>query len=487
MRSADVTLPSWLYGGNLAGFAAAAGWRWEPVTGAPELGRIRLFERALGRDGRLVDVHLMADAGNVDRAGAYARLAPLRRHAGLHGTDPAAIMAELQRLRAQHPNDVGAWLSAVQIAITGVRTEQVVATLQEVLRGDILPNLPDAGTYLIAVDDRLPFRAAALRALLYLASDPTAGPPAQAADALIFRSATGLTGDLNIGLRAYLAPLFLSCAPHVWGMTASRAGGVVVIVFGKAITGRRGESAEPLQLFTPTASRAAPPPRPTFGRQQQQAALQWWVRQLDRLLTEVFDPANYAHEGALDVSRAFEVHLSTEQYFRTIQSLSVHDRDPIARRTMMFDALDTLQGLTGTQFDTLCRLGHARGVLKDLQSALSADVGAVMLPRAERAVAALQQLQDGFFLPSRVSGGNIRLPDRNSAWGRSVPLESAAALWLRVLRNAGHGFGSRSSGAKARDDALLVAHDGSVPTDLPDLPYLYLLQLLARPELLRRP
>ena len=68
-----------------------------------------------------------------------------------------------------------------------------------------------------------------------------------------------------------------------------------------------------------------------------------------------------------------------------------------------------------------------------------------------------------------------------------MPLESAAALWLRVLRNAGHGFGSRSSGAKARDDALLVAHDGSVPTDLPDLPYLYLLQLLARPELLRRP
>lgn len=485
MRSADVTLPSWLYGGDLAGFAAAAGWRWELVAGAPELGRIRLFERALGRDGRLVDVHLMADAGNVDRAGAYARLAPLRRHAGLHGTDPAAVMAELQRLRAQHPNDVGAWLSAVQIAITGARTEQVAATLQEVLRGDILPNLPDAGTYLIAVDDRLPFRAAALRALLYLASDPTAGPPAQAADALIFRSAIGLTGDLNIGLHAYLAPLFLSCAPHVWGMTASRAGGVVVIVFGKAITGRRGESAEPLQLFTPTASRAVPPPLPTFGRQEQQAALQWWVRQLDRLLTEVFDPANYAHEGALDVSRAFEVHLSTEQYFRTVQSLSVHDRDPVARRTMMFDALDTLQGLTGTQFDTLCTLGHTHCVLKELQGSLPADVSAVLLPRAERAVTALRELQDGFFLPTRVSGGNIRLPDRKSALDRSVSLESAAASWLRVLRNAGHGFGSRPK-VKARNDALLVAHDGSVPSDLPDLAYLYLLQLLARPDLLRR-
>lgn len=108
----------------------------------------------------------------------------------------------------------------------------------------------------------------------------------------------------------------------------------------------------------------------------------------------------------------------------------------------------------------------------------------MLLPRAERAVAALQQLQDGFFLPSRVSSRSIRLPDSNGV-DRAVPLESAAASWLRVLRNAGHGFGSRPK-VKARDEALLVAHDGSVPTDLPDLAYLYLLQLLARPDLLRR-
>jgi len=104
----------------------------------------------------------------------------------------------------------------------------------------------------------------------------------------------------------------------------------------------------------------------------------------------------------------------TEQYFRTVQSLSVHDRDPVARRTMMFDALDTFQGLAGTQFDILCTLRHARRVLEELQGALSTDVSAVLLPRAQRAVAALRELQDGFFLPSRVSGGNIRLPDRNS-------------------------------------------------------------------------
>lgn len=55
-----------------------------------------------------------------------------------------------------------------------------------------------------------------------------------------------------------------------------------------------------------------------------------------------------------------------------------------------------------------------------------------------------------------------------------------------MLRNAGHGFGSPTQRNEARDAALLVAHDGRVPAELPDLAYLYLLELLAHPERLRR-
>ena len=227
-----------------------------------------------------------------------------------------------------------------------------------------------------------------------------------------------------------------------------------------------------------------PPPAPAIGPKEQAAALNWWVRQLDRLLTEILDPGNHAPAGVLDVQRAFTAHLSTEQLFRAVQSLSVHDRDPIARRTLMFDALDTLQGLSGTTFDTRCGYTHAQGVLDDLYAVLPSAVAAVLLPRANRAVAALRELQEGFFLPSRVSGGTILLPSRSGP-DQPVPLEAAAASWLRVLRNAGHGFGSKPA-KKARDDVLLMAHDGTVPPDLPDLPYLYMLELLAHPEKLRR-
>ena len=66
-----------------------------------------------------------------------------------------------------------------------------------------------------------------------------------------------------------------------------------------------------------------------------------------------------------------------------------------------------------------------------------------------------------------------------------MPLEAPAASWLQVLRNPGHGFGSGPANT-ARDDVLLMAHDGRVLADLPDLPYPYLLGLLAHPEKLRR-
>lgn len=482
-RWAEVTLPPWPYGGNLDGLADAAEWQWDRVGGRSDVARIRLRERAAGREARLLQVNRLADARNVDAAGAYARLVPLRRHANVQRVDPRIVAAELQRLREQHPNDVGAWLSAVQLAVMGAPTAAAAEAVQQALRDNLLPNLQQASAHLVHVDDALPFRGAMLRALLYLGSEGSQ-PPQQARDQITFRSATGLTGDLNLGLHAYLAPLFLSCAPWVWGFTAARAGGVVVFVFGEPIAGRRGESAEPLQLFAPIGSRGGPRPAPSIGRQEQVAALGWWVRQLDRLFTEVLDPANHAPDGVLDVQRAFAVHLSTEQLFRAVQSLSVHDRDPVARRTLMFDALDTLQGLTGTSFDTRCGLGHAQSVLDDLRDVLPADVAAVLLPRAERAVAALRHLQHGFFLPSRVSGASIQLPLR-AGLEQPVPLASAAAQWLRVLRNAGHGFVSKPA-KKARDDVLLMAHDRTVPADLPDLAYLYLLELLAHPEKLRR-
>lgn len=100
------------------------------------------------------------------------------------------------------------------------------------------------------------------------------------------------------------------------------------------------------------------------------------------------------------------------------------------------------------------------------------------------AVAALAKLQDRFFL-RRNSADTIRLPDRNGQ-EQEVSLERATAEYLLELRNSTHGFGGRSEDSGRRVDTLLAAHTGELPDDLALLAYLYLLDLLADPDLLTR-
>jgi len=407
------------------------------------------------------------------------RLAPLGHLAGSTHSD--VVAAEIERL-ADQPNDLGSWLSSVVIRIHTAPHSDLEPIVQQVLVEGLLPTLPDAAVQLIELDTAVSFRVAALRALLYIAESPDAPTQAPRSAGLTFASAEGLTGDLNVGLAAYLSPLFLSHTPWAWGVSVPRPGGVIVITFGQAIPGRRGEAADVLHLFAPTSTRPTSPARPELGTQQLRAAVRWWVRQLDALLTETLDPANYMTDGKFNTRRAYELHLGVEQLFRTVQSLSTHDRDPIARRTLFFDALDTLEGLTRTALGTRCELTHAERVLDQLEQDLPPDVAPVLLPRAHAAVTALRELQQGFFLQSRLTPDGLRLPNKRGD-ERTVRLDHATASWLRMLRNAGHGFSNTKE--RQQDAVLLAAHNGRVPHDLPDLAYLYLLDLLTHPTKLQ--
>ncbi|HTX44649.1 MAG TPA: hypothetical protein VMD48_00035, partial [Solirubrobacteraceae bacterium] len=66
------------------------------------------------------------------------------------------------------------------------------------------------------------------------------------------------------------------------------------------------------------------------------------------------------------------------------------------------------------------------------------------------------------------------------------PPDEAAAEYIRVLRNATHGHGANREENKPRTDALLANHDGRMHDDLGLLGYLYLLELMSKPDLVRR-
>ncbi|TVZ05068.1 hypothetical protein EAS64_10640 [Trebonia kvetii] len=264
-------------------------------------------------------------------------------------------------------------------------------------------------------------------------------------------------------------------------MPGKRAGGVVVYTFGRTVAGRRGEASELLQLFIPDG-RAESGPRPEVCAADMDAALTWWAGALDRLFTEVTDPAGYAKaDGTYSAKDNFEALLSIEQAFRNVQSLSAHVRDSHVRRLLLFDTLDMLEGLRRPRFQRMCELSYAERALREMTGLMSEAAGRVLLPRATQAVAALRQLQDGFFALSRLQNGGLLVPNKNGT-ERVMSLEMAVSAYLRVLRNGGHAYGGRPQPA---DGVLLAAHDGDIPAGLADLAYLYLLQLLARPQDLR--
>jgi hypothetical protein len=399
---------------------------------------------------------------------------------------PERIQAELDRLANERPGELVALVYSSSLATTTTPSEHLPTIVQQVLRDGLLPLLPDSAAYLVEVDPALSFRYAATRVLLQVHDDPSLilRRPTQRPDDLIFNSGRWLFSDTAMGLGSYLSPLFLSLSPWVWAVSAPRAGGVVIYTLGGAVVGRRSEASELLQLFSPGGRAAAGPGAPVSASDID-AALRWWIAALDRMFTEFTDPVRYSTDaGRYDERRNFEALLSVEQAFRNVQSLSAHDRDSHARRVLMFDTLDTLAGIRAPDFDRMCELACARQALADIEDGLDPAAGRVLLPRARASITALEKLQQGFFLPSRLVAGGLRVPDKRGN-ENVISLEKATATYLRVLRNAGHAFGGRP-GQQARDEVLLMSHNGDLPVDLPDLAYLYLLRLLARPYDLQR-
>jgi hypothetical protein len=59
---------------------------------------------------------------------------------------------------------------------------------------------------------------------------------------------------------------------------------------------------------------------------------------------------------------------------------------------------------------------------------------------------------------------------------RELTLMEATAQYVKLLRNATHGFGDITE--RNRGEVLLAHHDGVIPDDLAFLAWLYLLDLL---------
>ncbi|MEU9466943.1 hypothetical protein AB0D78_09855 [Streptomyces avermitilis] len=488
--AAAAKIPSWLFGGDILGYAREAQLKLRPVDIPEFRWRMEALERYERRTAHLVERIEIAGPGAPARWEVLNQLPASR----VGNTVPPELVAGLRRKLVEDTaeDDVLSKLNWLHASMTLAKDDQFIEaacsayeSLRAVNTSEGTPLFPDLAASFIRFDQALTWRAGLARVMVRIEEEPALlnTRPEQSDDQMAFGSATGILTDLSLTRDAYLAPLFLCHSPFVWAIVGARQQGVIVYSLGRPIRGREADAAELIQQFMPAgpATFASCPP---FTAAQMATTLAWWVKQLNELLSLVTDPATYANQaGDYSPRRQFEAQLSFEQAGRRIQAVLAHQRDQSTRQVLAFAALDTLEGLGLVNFEQAVQLTKAEKILDRLGARLPLDVAEVLLPSARRAVNALRECQDGFLRNAYVSGGQVALPHRDGQ-RRVVTVEQATGQYLRVLRNAHHGFGGQNDAGRRRDEVLLMSHTGNIPNDLVLLPYLYWLHALADPQIL---
>jgi hypothetical protein len=483
-----MTLPPWLWGGDPSRTARAARWT---ITREGDAGtntwRVTPTERRNGSRPNLLELTKLLYARNVEAAGSLSRLGTIF-DAGVDAQNLSPGLMPLVRSRvgeilgSRDNVTLGRWVKGISLHISTCPSSHLAVTVREAARS-IIEQFPNASVHLLRQDSAFHHRHSMMRMLLRLEEDEAFRNSApNPDDPPSLDSARHLFTDSLLGLYSYLAPLFLSHSPHVWAFNIARPGANLIFTLGVALNGIPDYGVRLLDAFSVGRANGGPRERPTnLSSRDLEVSLAWWVRQLDELFSEIGNLANYGDaDGRYDARTAFGTSLSIDQLFKNIHALLIHEADSHSRRLLCFDALDTLEGLRLLDFETMCELRTAERTLVELEALLPPEPSRVLLPRARDAVDALRELQDGFFLPSRIAEDGLLLPSKS---GREevVSLAKASAFYLRLLRNAGHGFTGKHDKGRPRDQALLASHRGVIPYALPDVAYLYLLRLVANP------
>jgi hypothetical protein len=485
----DVKLPAWLYGNDLVGFAEHNGMKLHPVNASEQLWQLETLESYEGRQPRLCTVRTLAAPGQNDDWSTLKTI----EGTDLHRPIPHELLAsEKDRLLGGAPSleKVASWLG---LSATTATDDELIDAVQggyELLKGTVTedgPAFPNASVHFIDFSPVAARREAMVRLFLRLEEEPDLfeGRPSPGEGELAFGSAVELRTENPITRDSFLAPLFLCLSPWMWAIPGARVQGVVAYNLGVPVVGRSGEISDLLQLFNASGV-VRSTPMPAVGPLETVAGLDWWVTRLNTVLGLLTDPSNFVSgAGVYRPRRQFESLLSIQQLGQRIGSAFSLDRDAASRRLLGFAGLDTLDGLRLVSFQDACTLSRCERVLADLETSLSKPVSDLLLPAARRAVEALRKCQEGFFLTSRVTSRGVTLTDKRGdekEWTK----ESAVAQYLRVLRNANHGFSGENDADVRRDQILLAAHSGDVPGDIAFLPYLHWLHIMSDPERLRR-
>lgn len=485
-------MPGWIWGGDPEAFFEHACLRFKRLSGDPPEWRVQTDETYLRqRRPGLVDVHHIAGPG-TSRSN-WQRLVDLPE--GVAPPQLAPFVTEaIARLRqtAQESSSIVDLISSMRVELMTVSLDQLgeqARIVFEAMRdisfsdGQGDPPFSDASVHLIRRREELVHRMKLPQVMLRIESGLTAkelGNNHPSDHQALFAAANGLQSGTYL-MDPYIRPLLGAISPSVWAFSSTRAKGPLIFGFGRAVSGARGDASELLQMLWQSNAKLERP-KVAVSASMIDATISWWAGRLDRLLSVVSDLAIQCdREGLFSAARQLDVRLTVEQLFHRIASLQGALRDTETSRVLFFSVIDTLTWFTGKSFEKLCNLNDARKVLERLESALPSDVASLLLPNARRGVAALEELQAGFFIRRQRGTAMVELRGPG-AFSSDVDPATAVSQYIGALRNAIHGYGAKRH--IERTAALVSQHDGNIPDDLAYVGYLHFLNLLSSPDAL---
>lgn len=454
--------------------AALCGWHMQAVSG--DLYRVQLQEVYDKSAPKLITAVRVADATSASSRVAYEPFQRWEDQDGLY-RGPIQTVAQVAVERYETATTPVEKWGALRPALTTAKDSEFPDRLREAFE-ELAKEDAGASLWAATIPRRLGWRLASVRALFGSQETPEL-LKRRDQDMAGFPASKGLMAGLSFGYDSFVETALIATSPWVLGWNVPRVGGIAVELFGQPLLGAQPTS-QLLDHFRPpawpAASRMFAPHKPDVTSSDIAAWFRWWIERLDQLFGLLSDPTRFpGPDGRYLARNHLAMWLSVVRLFLTVHAILAHPFESFERVVLFFSALDLLDGL---------RLGgvelgeprQARKALDEVVAVLPPGAAAVVLPRCERAVRALDDVRQGFFVKERIKDGTLSF-----GTGQTIGIDKAIAQWLRLARNSHHGFGQI---ARDKPDAvaLLAAHDGTVPPELSDIAFLYLLRLLVEPR-----
>jgi hypothetical protein len=406
--------------------------------------------------------------------------------------------AHLEQRRAA--GDPTAWLFRAQAAVMAAADSDAASTadhadattIGKLADGNNGPRFPGRSCHAVIFNRELKYRSKLPQILIGLDQDPQLLADLNAAAATGHpgdwaKSSLGEVYDSNSALldlmlgATYLAPLLGCCSPWAWAVQGQRLYSVLIFALGRPILGVEFTPVEPLQLMPHAFVYDADPDAPTLAPKSCAEAIEWWVLKLEQMFAYLSYPTYFRDANSNYLPYLHQNWMMTfDQLFQRLGSIATSYRDVYAQQVLMFGAMDAIgDRIYGCGSQSLYRPTRAQEALEKIRNSIPEDAAKLLLPQAERAVTALTDLQDGFFIRKHYGTQDVRLVNskgNTEHWD----MDHATKELLTARRNATHGFGNWKS-HDADNVRILAHHDAQLPRSLVHLPYLYLLEILCTP------